>query len=93
MRIIIAAAAYRDLEAIYDYIAVDSPPAAQRTVLFLLHALRPLENFSRLGRPGMIDGTRELVIDHRFIVVYRIQRELDLVEVIAIAHAARDRKA
>jgi len=91
MRVIVREGAYRDLETIFDYIATDSVLAARRTTLEILYATVRLAVFPRLGRSGSVEGTREFVIDHRFIMVYRIHESPSVIEVIAVAHVKRDR--
>jgi plasmid stabilization system protein ParE len=50
MRIVWSAPAVADLEAIYDYIARDSPHYASRFVQRLISATEPLESFPNFGR-------------------------------------------
>jgi plasmid stabilization system protein ParE len=61
------------------------------TVDALLQSTARLAPFPRLGRVGTVDDTRELVFDRSFIIVYRTHEEHALVEIIAIAHAKRER--
>ena len=43
-----------------------------------------------IGRPGRIDGTRELVISRTsFIVIYRIRRKVEQVEILRLVHGAQ----
>ena len=46
-----------------------------------------LETFSDRGRPGRIDGTRELV-RAPYIIVYRVRSEA--VEILRIYHSAQN---
>ncbi len=43
-----------------------------------------------MGRPGLVERTRELV-EPPYIVVYRIDEQRDEVVVLAIFHGAQDR--
>ena len=43
-----------------------------------------------MGRPGLVEGTREL-IERPYIVVYRMDEQLDEIVVVAVVHGARDR--
>lgn len=88
MRIVWTAPAARDLEAIGDYIARDNPSAARRTVQRIQARIRSLTAHPLIGRPGRVDGTRELVIASTpFIVAYRAADER--VEILAVFHSAR----
>ena len=64
-----------DLASLRAYIAADSPAAAQRVVLHILHNVEALlSEHPAIGRPGRVPGTRELVIpDTPFVVPYRVQ--------------------
>ncbi|WP_049736363.1 type II toxin-antitoxin system RelE/ParE family toxin [Rhizobium ecuadorense] len=43
-----------------------------------------------IGRPGRIDGTRELVISRTsFIVIYRVRQKLEQVEILRLVHGAQ----
>jgi toxin ParE1/3/4 len=71
------------------YIAEDSPAAAPRIVLHILHNIEALlSEHPAMGRPGRIPGTRELVIpDTPFIVPYRVQDRT--IQVLRVFHTAR----
>ncbi|WHO76146.1 type II toxin-antitoxin system RelE/ParE family toxin [Rhizobium sp. BT03] len=43
-----------------------------------------------IGRPGRIDGTRELVISRTsFIVIYRVRQKAKQVEILRLVHGAQ----
>ncbi|OWV61301.1 addiction module toxin RelE [Rhizobium sp. N122] len=43
-----------------------------------------------IGRPGRINGTRELVISRTsFVVIYRIRQNVSQVEILRLLHGAR----
>jgi toxin ParE1/3/4 len=78
-----------DLVSLRAYISRDDPGAAQRVALHIIHDVEALlsEN-PRMGRPGRVSGTRELVIPNTpFIVPYRVQG--DTLQVLRVFHAAR----
>jgi toxin ParE1/3/4 len=54
--------AQSDLLEVLGYIARDNPRAAERVGRRLLSAVQSLAEQPRLGRPGRVHGTRELVI-------------------------------
>jgi plasmid stabilization system protein ParE len=43
-----------------------------------------------MGRPGIVDGTREL-IEYPYIIVYTVRDDIGEIVVIAIVHGARAR--
>ena len=88
MRQVWSPAATRDLQAIRQYIADDNPTAAIRIVRAIVERIDTLTSFPNLGRPGRVDGTRELAIAGTpFIVAYR--STADVIFVIRVLHGAR----
>ena len=90
MRVVWSAPAVADLEAIWDYVALDSPQNARDLVRRLLDAVAHLEHFPAMGRAVPEDprGTgRELVV-----VSYRVLYEVgsETVEILGVVHARRD---
>ena len=84
-------AAIEDLTRIHDYIAERNPEAARLVVRQVLSSVRRLETFSKSGRPGRAQDTREVVVNNLpYVIVYRDSDEV--VDVLAVFHAARDRK-
>ena len=49
-----------------------------------------LEGLAFMGRPGLVEGTREL-LEWPYIIVYGVDLERQEVIVIAIAHGAQNR--
>lgn len=81
-------AAIPDRDAIFDYIELDSPHAAGLVDDWIAKAAERLIAFSESGRPGRVDGTRELVIGRTpYILPYRIIG--DTVRILRVIHAAR----
>ena len=80
--------ALTNLDAEAEYVARDNPAAAARIVTALATAVDQLAQYSAMGRPGRVPGTRELVVpDTPYIVPYRIRG--NVVEVLRVFHAAR----
>jgi toxin ParE1/3/4 len=76
------------LDSIAEHIAKDRPMAAERIVERIYDSLAHLARFPKMGRPGRVPVTRELVVSGTpFIIPYRIRR--DDIEVITVLHAAR----
>lgn len=90
MKVLFTSAARADIAAIFEYIARDNRNAARQVVAAIEYATDRLALFPQSGRVGAVETTRELVVPRLpFIVVYRIQG--DMVEIIAVFHAAQDR--
>jgi addiction module RelE/StbE family toxin len=80
--------ALMSLDAEAEYIARDSPAAAQRLVRTIEQMVELLASHPALGRPGRVQGTRELVIpDTPYIIPYRVRQ--GRMEVLRVFHAAR----
>ncbi|MFZ5997874.1 MAG: type II toxin-antitoxin system RelE/ParE family toxin [Nitrospirota bacterium] len=80
--------ALNDLKEAGDFIALDSPRAAERMSKRIKEAVEYLVEHPNIGKPGRVSGTRELVISGTpFIVVYRIT--LPSIQILRILHHAR----
>ena len=79
--------AKQDREHIYDYIEADNPVAALKLdELFAKNAEHLLAHPS-LGRVGRVKGTRELVVNPNYILIYDFAG--DSVRVLRVVHSAR----
>lgn len=88
MKIVWSRRAMRHLTYVRDYIAKDSPKAAQEVATRILEAVERLADYPNLGRPGRKPGTRELVVPHTpYVIPYRVRGER--VEVIAVFHGSQ----
>ena len=88
MRIEWAEPARRDLREIYLYIAQDNPYAARALQAEIRERVTLLQDNPNLGRPGRIDGTRELVMaNNPYILPYRVRQ--GRIEILAVYHGAR----
>lgn len=77
-----------DLERISDYIAADRPETARRIALDIINRVDAVETFPQRGRPGRIEGTRELVLAPLpFVAVYELHQQE--VQVLRILHGAQ----
>jgi toxin ParE1/3/4 len=80
--------ALRRLEAIGDYIAKDSPSAADRVTDRLRAATQILIAHPAIGRVGRISGTRELIIgDLPYIIPYRVTESS--IELLSVIHTSQ----
>lgn len=80
--------ALSDLGDIHTYIAEHNPVAALKVVRLLRAQAEGLTDHPHMGRPGRIDGTRELVVSgSAFIIAYRVTETC--IDILAIRHGAR----
>jgi toxin ParE1/3/4 len=89
MRLVWSPRAQADLRRAYAFIATESVSAAEELVRRILQSADQLLRFPSSGRPGRVAGTRELVLPQfPFIIPYRVRD--DVIEIIAVMHAARE---
>lgn len=87
MKLVWTRLAQADRRAIRAYIATDDQRAAlAMDELFSQKAAR-LTHLPEMGKPGRVDGTRELVAHRHYILVYAVKH--DQVQVLRILHTAR----
>ena len=81
--------AANDLERIYRRIEKDNPTAAREVAKTIYDGCAGLKDFPHRGRPGRMQGRRELVFPSLpYIVVYQVKEHA--VEISRIYHAAQD---
>lgn len=81
--------ALREQDQAFEWIVKENPRAAREVIERTYAATRLLADNPRMGRPGRINGTRELVVSRTpYIIVYRVAR--DDVEILAVIHQAQD---
>ncbi len=90
MPVVWRASALADVGRMVHYIDSDNPVAAKRVGRELLLAGDSFMIFPRRGRPGGLDGTRELVVTPPYLIVYRVSGT-DMVTILRVWHAAQDR--
>lgn len=79
--------AKQDRTEIVDYIRSDNPRAAARMDELFSDAAARLAEHPKLGTPGKIPGTRELIPHESYRLVYEIDDET--VWILTLVHAAR----
>ena len=88
MRLEWSAFAIGDRDGIFDYIEEDSPHAAIVVDDRIRMQVKQLLQFPETGRPGRIEGTRELVISQTpYIAAYRVTG--DTVRILRVLHGAQ----
>jgi len=79
--------ATRDLDALFAFVAKDSPALAEKEVDRVIESVLPLRAQPAMGRPGRVPETRELVIQP-YIVAYRVKG--GIVQILRVLHSARE---
>ncbi len=88
MKLVWTAEAISQIEAIINYVAADNPQAALDLADLIITGVDDqLTANPRSGRPGRVEGTRELIVHPSYIVAYRLT--ITAVEVLSVRHAAR----
>lgn len=88
MKVIWTARARVELDEIADYVAPISVSAALALVRRLRQAGKQLGEHPHMGRPGRVDGSRELVVNGTpYILPYRVSD--GRVEILAVIHTSR----
>lgn len=92
MRIAFDPAARDELNDIFEWIAKDSPRAAHELIGRIEAKVMRLEvaELTHMGRPGLVEGTREL-LEWPYIIVYKVFEDRDEIVVLSVVHGARDR--
>jgi len=80
------------INSIHEYIAKDDLAAAKRVLRRIEHSIARLATLPFSGRPGVVAGTRILVVPGLpYVVIYRV-REME-VDIIAVLHTSRRRRS
>ena len=79
--------ALQDLRHLHEYVAEDNPLAASRMVVRIQDATQRLKKHPQMGRPGPVQGTRELVIAASPYIVVYILRDSEI-QIVAVIHSA-----
>jgi len=81
--------AEQDRADIMTYIAADNVRAAVAMDELFGSAAARLADFPRLGKPGMVAGTRELIAHESYRMIYEVVEANETVWVLALVHTAR----
>jgi toxin ParE1/3/4 len=93
MKIIVREKADADLDHIFGWVAQRNPRAATEVIRRIRARIGKLEtpSLARMGRPGLEEGTRELV-EPPYIIVYEVHEAQGEVHILYIVHGAQDRE-
>ncbi|MGG7670836.1 type II toxin-antitoxin system RelE/ParE family toxin [Pseudomonas sp. WC2] len=87
MKIIWSKNAVQDRENIWDYLHAENPGAALDMDRRFTEAASRLAHNPKMGRVGIIAGTRELIPHPSYRLVY--QSDQDVIWIMALVHTAR----
>jgi toxin ParE1/3/4 len=92
MRVTFDPAARDELDDIFQWIARDSPRAAHELIARIEAKVTRLEfpELTHMGRPGLVEGTREL-LEWPYIIVYKVFEDRGEIAVLTVVHGAQDR--
>ena len=77
-----------DFARIIEYIHQENPSTAHRVANRIYEGMDALDKFPNRGRPGRVEGTRELPLSPLpWVVVYRVLE--DAVEIARVLHGAQ----
>lgn len=93
MKVTFEPAARDELDRIFDWIAKDNPHAAQKMIARIEEKVMRLQTpeLTHMGRPGLVEGTREL-IEWPYIIVYKVYEAREEIVVLAVVHGAQNRE-
>jgi plasmid stabilization system protein ParE len=93
MKVSFEPAARDELDRIFAWIAKESPRAALEMIARIEDKVMRLAipGLMNMGRPGLVEGTREL-LEWPYIIVYTISEERDEIVIVSVMHGARDRQ-
>jgi len=90
MRVLFTARAKRHLDEISKYITERNPKAATRVGRRIHDVTSLLGYLPHLGRPGVVNSTREMVVPGLpYVIVYRVIEERDQVVILGVYHGAQ----
>lgn len=78
-----------DLKEAVAYIQRDDHATAQIVAQKIINATQKLVDFPGLGRPGRVEGTRELIVSNLpYVLPYVVEKER--VVILRVLHSAMD---
>jgi len=84
--------AFKDVQAIRDFIANDAPYYASQFIDRLMSSVDKLEEFPEIGRrvPEVDDNNIRELIFHSYRIIYQVNIEEELVLIVTVVHGSRD---
>ena len=87
MKVIWTPQAEQDRDDIWEYIALENPVAAARIDGLFSEAAATLLIHPKIGKPGVVQGTRELTPHESYRLVYEIDG--DVIWILTFVHTLR----
>jgi len=82
--------AVREHRNIVEGLEEVNPAAARRIDAAILSRVAQLQGMARIGRPGRVEGTRELVVSRTpYVAIYDYAQDKDRAEILRVIHQAR----
>ena len=93
MRVTFDPAASDELDRAFEWIAKDNRRAAYELIARIEAKVSNLAapELTYMGRPGLVEGTREL-LEWPYIIVYKVYEELAEIVIVSVVHGAQDRE-
>jgi toxin ParE1/3/4 len=93
MRVTFDPIARDELNRIFAWIAKDNPRAAYQLIARIEAKFMRLATpeLTHMGRPGLVEGTREL-LEWPYIIVYKVYDERNEIVILSVVHGAQDRE-
>ena len=92
MKVVFAERAQRDIGAVYDWIAPNSPRGALRVEMEIRMACERLSHFPFASMATDVPGIRRLPLSrYPYTIFFRVDEVRDLVEIARVVHSARVR--
>lgn len=89
MRIVWTPEARQDRFEIWARIAAEDPYAAARMDELFGMTVKRLIDHPKLGREGLVPGTREFIVHESYRLVYEVDPERGKVGILALVHTRR----
>jgi addiction module RelE/StbE family toxin len=87
MKLIWSPRSENELTAIVAYIAEDNIDAALTLDSHITSSAEHLLDYPKKGKPGRVEGTRELIVHEHYILVYEIAG--DELQILSVLHTSR----
>ena len=93
MKVTFDPAASDDLDRGFEWIGRDSPRAASELIARIEAKVTRLATpeLTYMGRPGLVEGTREL-LEWPYIIVYKVYEDVGEIVILSVVHGAQDRE-
>ncbi len=72
--------AINNLDSVLGRIADDDAATAERIAKVIHAAANRLDDYPQMGRPGLVEGTRELVLPNLpYVLVFRLKMRVEII--------------